>query len=376
MNPLHEIGHTFTLSESSNHSRLWLIMKSKKRKAKGATSESLSMDSKGFSFFPKSSKEILMQTLKLSLGLLLVVYVFRSKMIDFHALGKVLSSPLYLTYAFLFMFLSAFACSLRWYFLIQPQNLIISFRSVFSLTMIGNFFNTFLPGSVGGDVVKAWYIAGRAPEAKTRAIFTVLMDRILGLIVILMCGALAVIFFQSKNPRREIQMLSQTLWIVVLSSVVIGAAFWWAKKFPGRDKVGQFARKWSIVSKVLDAAHLYSKHIPTILISFGLTAVSIIGQCFMYKILGDILNVPLSLSDYFFIVPVAVTVTAVPLLPGGIGLGQVAFFTLFQWCGVDNPELGATLCTWIQIYTILFSLFGIFFYANFKRKVPVKAMAV
>jgi host factor-I protein len=60
--------------------------------------------------------------------------------------------------------------------------------------------------------------------------------------------------------------------------------------------------------------------------------------------------------------------TAVPLLPGGIGVGQVAFFTLFQWANVPNPELGSTLCTLMQVYTILFNCLGAIFYVKYKKK--------
>jgi hypothetical protein len=49
-------------------------------------------------------------------------------------------------------------------------------------------------------------------------------------------------------------------------------------------------------------------------------------------------------------------------------VGQVAFYTLFQWVGSTNPEQGATLCTLMQVYTILFNCIGAFFYLKFKRK--------
>jgi len=78
----------------------------------------------------------------------------------------------------------------------------------------------------------------------------------------------------------------------------------------------------------------------------------------------------MSYGQYFFVVPLALTVSAVPLLPGGIGTGQVAFFTLFKWMGVSDPELGGTLCTLMQIYTILFNCLGAAFYLKSKRKVP------
>jgi uncharacterized protein (TIRG00374 family) len=123
--------------------------------------------------------------LKLGIGALLIYYVLHSRMIDFTRVQAVLLSPWNLVVAFLFQLLSALSCGTRWYLLVRAQNLTPSFRNIFELTMIGNFFNTFMPGSVGGDLIKAWYIAGQEPQRKTRAVFTVLVDRIIGLSVII-----------------------------------------------------------------------------------------------------------------------------------------------------------------------------------------------
>ena len=122
------------------------------------------------------------------------------------------------------------------------------------------------------------------------------------------------------------------------------------------------------VSHLLDAALLYRKQVPTLLIAIAISCLSITTHVFLFRIQGELIGIPLSLSQYFFLIPVALTVSAVPLLPGGIGVGQVAFFTLFQWIGLDNPEQGSTLCTAVQIYTILFNCIGAIFYVRFKRK--------
>jgi uncharacterized membrane protein YbhN (UPF0104 family) len=102
--------------------------------------------------------------------------------------------------------------------------------------------------------------------------------------------------------------------------------------------------------------------------SLLLSAASVLGILCFHIYLGNLLKIPLSYGQYFFIIPLALTVSAVPLLPGGIGTGQVAFFTLFKWVGVPDPELGGTLCTLVQIYTILYNCLGAIFYLKAKRR--------
>ena len=48
--------------------------------------------------------------------------------------------------------------------------------------------NVELPGSTGGDVVKAWYAARQAPSRRTAAVMSVIVDRIVGLLALIMLG--------------------------------------------------------------------------------------------------------------------------------------------------------------------------------------------
>src|SRR5262245_24921429 len=47
----------------------------------------------------------------------------------------------------------------RWYLLVRAVDLPFTLWNAFRLGMVGTFYNTFLPGSIGGDIVKAYFIA-------------------------------------------------------------------------------------------------------------------------------------------------------------------------------------------------------------------------
>src|SRR5262249_13869397 len=68
----------------------------------------------------------------------------------------------------------------RWYVLVRAQSLPFTVSNAIRLGLIGFFFNSVLPGSVGGDLVKAAFIA-KEQERKTVAVATVLIDRAIGL---------------------------------------------------------------------------------------------------------------------------------------------------------------------------------------------------
>src|SRR5436305_1095737 len=68
----------------------------------------------------------------------------------------------------------------RWYVLVRAQNLQFTVMESLRLGLIGFYLSTFLPGSVGGDIIKAAFIA-RDQRRRTVAVATVIADRIIGL---------------------------------------------------------------------------------------------------------------------------------------------------------------------------------------------------
>ena len=317
------------------------------------------------------SKETLKVCLKLGLGACLLYYVVYSKMIDFHSVGSFLLRPTNLVVALFFFSFSVLCVTARWYLLAKAQGLSFSFKSMVEITMIGYFFNTFMPGAVGGDVVKAWYVAGEEPKKKTRAIFTVLLDRVIGLSVFFFYSGTTLLFYTDwLRGRPQLQMTAYVVWGFGGGSILFSLLFYspllWRHK--GFRRFLHFLERWPFLHKVMDAAMLYRHHLRSICMALGLSALSIFGMTLFYKWMGDGLGIPMDLAHYFFVVPIALTVSAVPLLPGGIGVGQVAFFTLFRWSGMSNPEQGGSLCTAMQVYNILFNCLGAFFYLKFKKK--------
>ncbi len=318
-------------------------------------------------------REKLKTLLKILVGLGLVVYVLRSRMVDFTTLKEVLFNPRNFVFSMVLLTGMALCCTLRWYILARTQGLSMRFRVIASLTMIGNFFNTLLPGSVGGDLIKAWYVAGEEPDRRTRAVFTVLLDRAIGMAVIVFCAALTLVIARPwVDQHPALKALALTVWIFSGSCVVGAILFFLSNHFrvPGVNKLLNRFKRIEIVHKVLDALTLY-RHFPVeILKSILLSTLNVLMMVIVFYVNGRSLGLDLPLSGYFFVVPIGMTVSAIPLLPGGIGVGQVAFYTLFASAGVSNPQQGSTLCTLMQIYIILFNCSGAIFYLKFKRQSP------
>jgi uncharacterized protein (TIRG00374 family) len=323
---------------------------------------------------PENKSEHRKLGLKVLLGLALIGYVLKSKMVDFSALAGVLWSPANLALSLFFLLLTTIICSYRWFLLTRVQNLNLNFYEVFELMMIGVFFNTFMPGAVGGDLIKAYYIAGQTPQKKTKAIFTVLADRLIGLVIIVGYSAFTLLFFTEWVSRQnELKAVALAIWgftgLCIFFATIFFSPLW--DKLKWVHSLFNYLSRIEKLKKIIDAGLAYRHHFKIIFYSLLLSAFSIFLTNIMYSLIAAKLGIDQSMAFYFFVIPLGLTISAIPLLPGGIGVGQVAFYNLFLWLGAPG-EQGATLCTVLQIYTILFNCLGAYYYFKFKKK-PVLA---
>src|SRR5207244_9228069 len=92
--------------------------------------------------------------------------------------------------------------------------------------LVGYFYNTFLPGSVGGDLLKAAYIA-REQERRTVAVATVLVDRAIGLwgLVVVVAATGSGFWLLAPEMMRDQPYLRQTV-TIALALLAATVAMW------------------------------------------------------------------------------------------------------------------------------------------------------
>src|SRR5262245_34179794 len=131
--------------------------------------------------FASSHKQFLVNFCKYGLGLGLLVWVISK---NWNGLAEALSRPLQITPLLLaiLVYLSAVLLTfVRWYVLVRAQDLPFTLFNAVRLGLVGVSMSTLLPGSIGGDIFKAAFIA-REQSRRTVAVSTVLIDRVIGLL--------------------------------------------------------------------------------------------------------------------------------------------------------------------------------------------------
>jgi uncharacterized protein (TIRG00374 family) len=80
--------------------------------------------------------------------------------------------------------------SVRWHLLLESLGIRISPFRTLVINLVGAFYNAFMPGTTGGDLIKAYY-ASKHTTHRTRAVLSVLIDRAIGLLALILVSPVA-----------------------------------------------------------------------------------------------------------------------------------------------------------------------------------------
>lgn len=307
---------------------------------------------------------------------------------DRPGVGQLLQGPIafeWLGVAALLMVGAAALQIYRWYLLVRALDLPFSVRNAYRLSLVGIFYNTFIPGSVGGDLVKAYFIAHAHPERKTRAVASVIADRALGLFgLILFVAVLGSIAWGTGDPRingnPDLQWIVKLMAGIAGGSVVgfllLGLVLHREEIFADRlrrnvPKVGNsLAEMWYAVCE-------YRKRMKVVALGVLLSAASHFALVFAFHSASRVFPpVPpadpavelATLSEHMVIAPIGFIAQAIPITPGGVGVAEGVFAWLYKLSG--RPESRGMIARLsLRLVEWLIGLSGYLVYLRMKSEV-------
>src|SRR4029453_4622219 len=162
------------------------------------------------------------------------------------------------------------AAGFCWQILVKVQGIHLSLPRLSGLFLIGMFYNQFLPGGTGGDIIKSYLLLKETPDKKAGALLAVVFDRLIGLVALVAITVTLIslrfdILSKTPETRRLLWILLFLLGssiIALLTSFIISGFnlfHWLPHKFPGREKL----------IEVSAAYHLYARHWIATFVAFG-----------------------------------------------------------------------------------------------------------
>jgi uncharacterized protein (TIRG00374 family) len=245
---------------------------------------------------------------------------------------------------------------LRWYVLVRAQGLPFRLTDALRLGLIGVFFNNVLPSSVGGDVIKAAFL-GREQNRRTVALATVIMDRLIALwglfwFVALLGG----VFWLTGGLDGDGGTQSRLIVAAAAVTVVVSVVVWLFMGLLPAHRVERFAAKLRRLPKVGNqaadfwrAVWVYRCRQRSVALALVIAWVGfvhfVLAYYFSVRTLWDSgsgVAIP-TLAQHFLIVPIGLVILAMPLFPGGAGIGELGYGKLYAWfrCSEASGVLGS-----------------------------------
>ncbi|WP_166820454.1 lysylphosphatidylglycerol synthase transmembrane domain-containing protein [Thalassoroseus pseudoceratinae] len=262
----------------------------------------------------------------------------------------------------------------RWFLLVWAQDLPFSWRDAIRLGFIGYVFNYIAPGAVGGDVVKASLLVKQQPERRLVALATVLLDRIVGLVGLLIVGAAAMSMATPLRDHPQFKYIANTIvWVGIGLSVGILLILhpWtthdiWVRRLVELPKIGR------LFGGVINAVRLYQARwkvvILVILLSCFAHVVTIASVYLAAASVQGIDMIP-SFAMHLQLSPPAQLVGVIIPLPGGVGAMEGAMAYLYGLAG-STDSIGFLSGIAYRIVTICVAAIGGVWYFVSRGELP------
>jgi uncharacterized membrane protein YbhN (UPF0104 family) len=283
-------------------------------------------------------KRILSLVLKFLISGILLSYLFYfSGIVNVQEVIKTLNQTrLSIFIVVLLIGLSTVFISTKRWSLFLPEG--IKYSRLVSLVFISHFFNTFVPGRVAGDVVRAFYIYSDIGKGDI-SLASVFMDKYMGFSAIVGISLIAFIGGYSNFRGTEIA------WLIPVSCsifLIVSIAFWginWGK-IKGVSTFYAHLMEYKTQKRIIYKG---------LVLSFITQAISIVEIYLLLLAIG--ITVPIIYC--FIFVPIINAISAIPITIGGLGLREVGFATLFS---MFFSELGVTSHQAVSLSLLIFSV--------------------
>lgn len=241
--------------------------------------------------------------------------------------------------------------TLRWHFILRDLGGSVDLMRVFELSVVGQFFNYVTPGAVSGDLVKAHMLRDIFSK-KVLIYFSILVDRLSGLFSLFIVLFLGMLFAPSDKKAVASQIIvdSELNRVAIIFVPFILCLIFIPLAYLIHKKINPF--KYNYKDYPMFNLSMWIKaHSISLLIHF----VSIIS---LYCAGLAVSSHTLSLAGISFVFPLASLLVAVPLTPGGLGIGQTAYTYLFNIYYNMSTNLGFIVFTVCQLLDILILSIG------------------
>jgi uncharacterized protein (TIRG00374 family) len=244
--------------------------------------------------------------------------------------------------------------SLRWGLLARPLGFRQPLGRFIACYYVGMFFNLVLPTSVGGDVVRAWYLDGGGGR-KLPAFLSVLADRVSGLLMLIVIACLGAACSPLDLPPR----VTRTVYgVAAAAGLGLAGLLALARSsvLSAQDSVPRTGWRAKLVKLLSAARALQAALLPRPRLLLGTTLLSVAIQAanvVLLWLLGLALGADVPASYYWVLVPVVTLLTLVPVSVNGMGVREWGTVLMLAPLGVGPETATALAFLWFATFGVV-----------------------
>jgi len=234
----------------------------------------------------------------------------------------------------------------------------VTWYRAFRLTFAGAFFNTFMPGMTGGDIMKAYW-ATRGSTQRGAAVISVVVDRMVGLVSLILLGAAAGIFSYDDPQAGH---ATTKIWIIltVLIMAVVTYLSRRLRKWFGLTYLLGRLQQENPLRRLDDAAAAYRSHLTDLFWALVMSMPVHLLAVLSISISGYGLGVSTPLVTLIAVLPLVLLAGALPLSFMGFGVMEPIGIALLAGTSATTNQV-VTMLVLVRVYQIAWSSFGAIF---------------
>lgn len=263
-----------------------------------------------------------------------------------------------LIYAVLFGVIVNLISAYKWYLLSCAQNLGAGYWRIFVYYVVGQFYNMFLPTSVGGDVVRSYQL-GKFSGRQADALASVFVERYTGVLTLLVVASMAVL--------TQLARFNQTFILLCLLLFAIGLGLIaWAVLDPRPYQwcrglaVSHYARLESAflkLDKLVLSIEVYRDQRQVLLVAFINSIAFYFAAAVNVYLCALAFSVNVQFIDVLIATPIIMLIMNIPFSFGNIGFMEFGYSSMFALMGYA-PELGLSIAILMRLKSLFDAALG------------------
>ncbi len=317
---------------------------------------------------------------KLAITSALLYWLVHKGALDMRVLGIFLQRPSLLALNLLvFCSASVLIATVRWRLLVSLSGASVGFWRSVQLQFVSLFFNVVIPGNVGGDVMKALYVARDEPsERRAGLLLVAFVERVVGLAGLISVGLLVVLVRGRELWQNALFRPLISLVLLLGAGFVVGPAVfvWIMRRYGARIEAltaGSTSKVALLAQKLIASFRLVSARPLLLLGALGLSmALHGVNMLFFMVLAAVVGEQEVSFGAIATIYPIGILSLMLPVSAAGMGVGHVAFEKLFAAVALRH---GADVFNVFFFGQIAPCMLGVVPYLTLRAKAPLPTAA-